>query len=174
MEIIEIIIKSVAAGVAAAGFGILFNVPQRTILPIVILGAVGGLVKFGTMYFGTGIVFASFLAATMIGVLSIRMAHFKNSPPLVFYIPSVIPLVPGFFIYKMMLGIMSLSNITDNELYIENLINTVNFGVKATFILISLGIGVAVPMLITRKETVKKKKPKTIVVTADETIQEKK
>jgi uncharacterized membrane protein YjjB (DUF3815 family) len=160
MEIIEIVIKSFAAGVAAAGFGILFNVPQRTILPVVILGAVGGLIKFGTMHFGTGIVFASFLAATTIGVLSIRMAHFKNSPPLVFYIPSVIPLVPGFFIYKMMLGIMSLSNITDTNLYLQNLINTVNFGVKATFILISLGIGVAVPMLITRKETVKKKKLK--------------
>lgn len=173
MEIIEIIIKSVAAGVAAAGFGILFNVPQRTISPIFILGAAGGLVKFGTMHFGTGIVFASFLAAIMIGILSIRMAHFKNSPPLVFYIPSVIPLVPGFFIYKMMLGIMSLSNITDNNLYIDNLINTVNFGVKATFILISLGIGVAAPMLITRKETVKKKNPKPIVATADETIQKK-
>lgn len=166
MEIFEIIIKSVAAGVAAAGFGILFNVPQRTILPIVILGAAGGLVKFGTMHFGTGIVFASFLAATMIGVLSIRMAHFKNSPPLVFYIPSVIPLVPGFFIYKMMLGIMTLANITDNNLYIDNLINTVNFGVKATFILISLGIGVAAPMLITRRETVKKKKPKMKAVEA--------
>jgi uncharacterized membrane protein YjjB (DUF3815 family) len=166
MEIIEIIIKSIAAGVAAVGFAILFNVPQRTILPVFILGAAGGLVKFGTMHFGTGIVFASFLAAIMIGILSIRMAHFKNSPPLVFYIPSVIPLVPGFFIYKMMLGIMSLSNITDNNLYIDNLINTVNFGVKATFILISLGIGVAAPMLITRKETVKKKKQKATVAAA--------
>lgn len=164
MEIVEIVIKSFAAGVAAAGFGILFNVPQRTILPVVILGAVGGLIKFVTMHFGIGIVFASFLAATTIGVLSIRMAHFKNSPPLVFYIPSVIPLVPGFFIYKMMLGIMSLSSITDMNLYLQNLINTVNFGVKATFILISLGIGVAVPMLITRKETVKKKKLKKPIV----------
>jgi hypothetical protein len=59
-----------------------------------------------------------------------------------------------------MLGIMSLSSITDTNLYLQNLINTVNFGVKATFILISLGIGVAAPMLITRKETVKKKKLK--------------
>ena len=160
MEILEIIIKSLAAGVAAAGFGILFNVPQRTILPIIILGATGGFIKFGTMYFEVGIVLASFLAAIVIGIISIQMAHYKNSPPLVFYIPSVIPMIPGFFIYKMMLGFMSLSNITDNELYIQNLIQTVNFGTKATFILISLGIGVAFPMLMLRKETVKKKKPK--------------
>jgi len=82
MEILEIIIKSLAAGVAAAGFGILFNVPQRTILPIVILGAAGGLIKFGTMHFEVGIVLASFLAAIVIGIISIQMAHFKNSPPL--------------------------------------------------------------------------------------------
>ena len=113
------------------------------------------------MFFDVSIVPASFLAAIVIGIVSIQMAHSKNSPPLVFYIPSVIPLIPGFFIYKMMLGFMSLSNITDNDLYVQNLIQTVNFGTKATFILISLGIGVAFPMLITRKETVKKKKPKT-------------
>jgi uncharacterized membrane protein YjjB (DUF3815 family) len=85
------------------------------------------------------------------------MAYSKDSPPLVFYIPSVIPLIPGFFIYKMMLGIMSLTSINDTDLYLQNLIATVNNGVKATFILISLGIGVAVPMLITRRETIKKK-----------------
>lgn len=137
----------------------LFNVPQRTLLPIGILGALGGLVKFGAMYFGVGIVFSSFAAATVIGVVSIRMAHSKDSPPLVFYIPSVIPLIPGFFIYRMMLGIMSLISVSSTEVYLQNLITTVNNGTKAIFILISLGIGVAVPMLITRKETMKKKEP---------------
>ncbi|HSO87628.1 MAG TPA: threonine/serine exporter family protein [Draconibacterium sp.] len=157
MEILEIITKSIAAGIGALGFAILFNVPQRTLLPISILGALGGLVKFGVMYANLGIVFASFLAAIIIGVVSIRMAYSKDSPPLVFYIPSVIPLVPGFFIYKMMLGIMSLTTVNDTDLYLQNLIATVNNGAKATFIMISLGIGVAVPMLITRRETIKKK-----------------
>lgn len=157
MEILEIISKSIAAGIAGVGFAILFNVPQRTLLPVGILSTLGGLVKFGTMYLDLGIVLASFLAAIMIGLVSIRMAYSKDSPPLVFYIPSVIPLVPGFFIYKMMLGIMSLTTINDTQLYLQNLIATVNNGAKAIFILISLGIGVAVPMLITRKETIKKK-----------------
>ena len=140
------------------GFAILFNVPQRTLFPIGILSALGGLVKFGTMHFGVDIVLASFLAAIIIGVTSIKVAYSKDSPPLVFYIPSVIPMVPGFFIYKMMLGIMSLTTVNDKDVYLQNLIATVNNGTKAIFILISLGIGVAVPMLITRKETIKKKK----------------
>jgi uncharacterized membrane protein YjjB (DUF3815 family) len=159
MEIIEILTKSFAAGVAGVGFAILFNVPLRTLLPIGFISALGGLVKFGAMFFGVGIVFASFLAAIIIGLLSIGMAFQKDSPPLVFYIPSVIPMVPGFFIYKMMLGIMSLTRVNDTESYLQNLISTVNNGSKAIFILISLGIGVAVPMLITRKESIKKIKP---------------
>lgn len=157
MEILDIIFKGLAAGIAALGFAILFNVPQRTLFPIGLLGAIGGLIKFGSMYFGTGIVFASFLSAIIIGLVSIRMAYSKDSPPLVFYIPSVIPLVPGFFMYRMMLGIMSLTTVSSTEVYLQNLINTVNNGTKAIFILISLGIGVAVPMLITRRETIKKK-----------------
>lgn len=157
MEIVDIILKSLAAGIAAIGFAVLFNLPQRTLFPIGLLGAIGGLIKFGTMYFDGGIVFASFLSAIIIGLVSIRMAYSKDSPPLVFYIPSVIPLIPGFFIYKMMLGIMSLTSINDTDIYLQNLIATVNNGTKAIFILISLGIGVAVPMLITRKETIKKK-----------------
>ena len=143
---------------AAAGFAILFNVPQRTLLPIAVLGALGGLVKFGSMHLGTDIVPASFLSAIAIGIVSISMAHAKNSPPLVFYIPSVIPMVPGFFIYNMILGMMSLTRINDPDQYLQNLISTVNNGTKATFILISLGIGVAVPMLLTRRESIKKKK----------------
>jgi uncharacterized membrane protein YjjB (DUF3815 family) len=158
MEILTIVLKSLAAGVAAAGFAILFNVPQRTLLPIAVLGALGGLVKFGSMHLGTDIVPASFLSAIAIGIVSISMAHAKNSPPLVFYIPSVIPMVPGFFIYNMILGMMSLTRINDPDQYLQNLISTVNNGTKATFILISLGIGVAVPMLLTRRESIKKKK----------------
>lgn len=158
MEWIEIFIKSLSAGVAAIGFAILFNVPQRTLFAVGITGTLGGLIKFGFMHAGAGIVFASFLSSTLIGMVSIRMAHFKHSPPLVFYIPSVIPLIPGFFIYKMFLGFMSLTSITDQNQYLQTLMETLNNGIKSSLIMIALGIGVAFPMLILRKETVKKKK----------------
>jgi len=55
-----------------------------------------------------------------------------------------------------MLRLISLTKIDDTDTYIKTLIDTVNNGAKMTFILISLGIGVAMPMLITRKESIKK------------------
>jgi uncharacterized membrane protein YjjB (DUF3815 family) len=165
MILLDIISKSFWAGIAAIGFAILFNVPRRVIFSIWTLGALGGLIKFTAMHFEFGIVFASFLGATVIGIISIKMAHMRNSPPLVFSIPSVIPMVPGFFAYKMMLGLIALASIENTDMYLQTLIETVNNGAKMLFILISLGIGVALPMLLTRKESIKKsefnKKKKT-------------
>ena len=158
MILIDIITKSLWAGIAAIGFAILFNVPRRTIFAIWGMGAIGGLIKFTSMHFELGIVFGSFLGATVIGIMSIQMAHLRKSPPLVFSIPSVIPMVPGFFAYKMMLGLIALTTIENTDAYLQTLIETVNNGAKTMFILISLGTGVAIPMLLSRKESIKKSK----------------
>jgi uncharacterized membrane protein YjjB (DUF3815 family) len=158
MILFDIIIKSFWSGVAAIGFAILFNVPRRTLLPIFTLGAIGGLVKFTAINLNVGIVFSSFMGATAVGIICIQMAHMRNSPPLVFSIPSVIPMVPGFFAYKMMLGLIALTSMEDTDTYLQTLIETVYNGAKMMFILISLGTGVAIPMLLTRKESIKKSK----------------
>ncbi|HAH22853.1 MAG TPA: threonine/serine exporter [Prolixibacteraceae bacterium] len=158
MILLDIITKSIWAGIAAIGFAILFNVPRRTIFAIWGMGAIGGLIKFSAIHFELGIVFGSFLGATIIGIISIQMAHLRKSPPLVFSIPSVIPMVPGFFAYKMMLGLIALTAIENTDAYLQTLIETVNNGAKMMFILISLGTGVAIPMLLSRKESIKKSK----------------
>ena len=156
MILAEILIKSFWAGIAAIGFAILFNVPRRTLFPIWCIGAMGGLIKFTAMNFEMGVVFASFLGAVAVGVAAIQLAHLRNSPPLVFSIPSVIPMVPGVFAYKFMLGMIALTSIENTDAYMQTLIETVNNGAKMMFVLISLGTGVAIPMLLTRKESVKK------------------
>ena len=158
MVLTEIFIKGFWAGIAAIGFAILFNVPRRTLFPIWCIGAMGGLIKFTAINFEVSVVFASFFGAVAVGIAAIQMAHLKDSPPLVFSIPSVIPMVPGVFAYKFMLGMVSLTSIANNDTYIQALIETVNNGAKMMFVLIALGTGVAIPMLLTRKESVKKSK----------------
>ena len=153
---LELLLKGFWSGIAAVGFAILFNVPLRTLLPIGIMGAIGGIVKFGLMHFGIEIVFASLVGATVVGIISIQMAHMKKSPPLVFSIPGVIPMVPGAFAYRMMLSLIDLTKIEDSNAYLQSLIDMVNNGAKMTFILMSLAIGVSMPMLISRKESIKR------------------
>lgn len=142
-------------GLAAIGFAILFNVPNRTLKTIWIFGALGGLTKLILIQVGLGVVMGSFGGAALIGVLSISAAHRKHTPPMILAIPSVIPMVPGAFAYRMMIGLMKLSGDGVAENYNQILAETVNNGLKATFILMSLAFGVALPMFITRKQSAK-------------------
>lgn len=157
MDWIAILEKGFWAGFAAMGFAILFNVPQRTLLVIWAMGALGGLAKFFLLGLEVNIALASLAGATLIGVLSVYAAHNKQAPPLVFSTPAVIPMVPGAFAYRMMLGCMELANTSINsDTYMKTLAETTNNGLKALFILIALSAGVAIPMLVTRKDTFKR------------------
>lgn len=154
MNWLVILEKCVWFGSAALGFSILFNVPPRTLSIIWLLGAVGGLVKLVAIELGLGPVMASFLGASTVGLLSIPAAHNKHAPPLVFSIAAVIPMVPGVFAYRTMLGVIRLTGEV-GENYGQVLAETVNAGAKALFILVALAVGVALPNIITRKESAK-------------------
>ena len=144
-------------GFAALGFAVLFNVPQRTLLIIWLLGATGGLVKLAMLALGLGPVMASMLGASTIGVLSIPAAHNKHAPPMVFSIAAVIPMVPGIFAYRTMIGLLQLTGEVDSA-YQQALSETINNGAKAVFILMALAVGVALPNIVMRKESAKEMK----------------
>ena len=149
--------KGIWFGFAALGFAILFNVPQRTLKIIWLIAAAGGLTKLVLIQFNIDIVIATFAGATLIGILSVYAAHNKHAPPLVFSIPSVIPMIPGAFAYRMMLGLIQLSGTAvSSNTYFQTLAETTSNGLKTMFILMALAVGVAIPMLISRKETIKK------------------
>ena len=161
-EFLLILEKGLWFGFAALGFAVLFNVPQRALLIIWLMGAAGGITKLLLMYFNLDIVSATFAGATLVGLLSVSGAHNKHAPPLVFSIPAVIPMVPGSFAYRMMLGLIKLSGTaTANETYSQTLGETASNGLKTLFILMALAVGVAIPMLISRKETIKKIRDKS-------------
>ncbi len=150
-----IIFKAVWAGIAGLGFAALFNVPGRSFFNIFLFGAIGVLVKLLLLYFNINIVMGSLFGAAAIGFLSIPAAHYKHTPPLIFYIPAVIPMIPGIMAYRMMLGLLKLTGNPESPDYNALLAETVNNGLKVLFILISLSVGVIVPMLLMRKESVK-------------------
>lgn len=154
--LLTIFLKSIWSGLAALGFSILFNTPPRTLAAIWFGGFVAGFVKFGAMalFPEAGFIISSFLAALMVGFVSIPMAHLRHVPPVIFAIPSVIPLIPGVFAYRTMLGLISLTS-KDSENYAAAINTTVHNGVNTLFIVTVLAVGVLMPMYILRKESVK-------------------
>ncbi|MDR3706460.1 MAG: threonine/serine exporter family protein [Paludibacteraceae bacterium] len=152
MDWIVIVEKSIFGAGAALGFGILFNVPNRTLIYIALLGLTGVCLKNIAIGLNINIILACFIGASVVGLLSMVASKSKHSPPLVFSIPGVIPMVPGIFTYKLMLGMIKLTGETGNN-FDTALDDTVSNGLKAIFILMSLAVGVSMPNLIFRKES---------------------
>lgn len=157
---LEIILKllevSFWAGVAATGFGLLFNIPKNSILTVFFLGASAGFIKFLLIRFDVHVVLASFSAASFVGFISVPLAHKIHQPPVVFSIPPVIPMIPGYFAYETVLSIMNFTFMIEDSNKRLQLIDVIfTNGFNMIFILISLTVGVALPMLLMKKNSVK-------------------
>ena len=156
-SILSLLEVAIWSGIAAVGFGILFNIPRKAIFTVFILGLSAGLIKFLLLKFNINIVLASFIAASFVGVLSMPLAHRIHQPPVVFSIPAVIPMIPGYFAYETILSIINFTFMEiDSVKRIEIMEAIFSNGFTMMFILISLTVGVSFPMLLLRKSTVKK------------------
>tara|TARA_R110002033_G_scaffold94179_1_gene143305 strand:- start:3934 stop:4422 length:489 start_codon:yes stop_codon:yes gene_type:complete len=158
---IEIVLKllelSFWSGIAGVGFGLLFNVPKSSVATIFILGFGAGFIKFLLIYFNVHVVLGSFLAALFVGFISIPLAHKIHHPPVIFSIPPVIPMIPGYFAYETILSIMNFIFIEDDISKRITLIDAIfTNGFNMIFVLIALTVGVSLPMLLLTKNTVKK------------------
>jgi uncharacterized membrane protein YjjB (DUF3815 family) len=154
--IIKLIEVSVWSGIAALGFGILFNIPKGTIITVFALGFVAGLIKFTLINFNINIVLATFITVLLVGVLCIPIAHKIHHPPVVFCIPPVIPMIPGYFAYETILSVMNFIFIEKDAVRRLALIDSIfSNGFTMFFILISITAGISLPMLVLRKSTVK-------------------
>lgn len=159
METLLFLEKGIWLGLAAIGFAVLFNVPKRALGVIFVIAALGGWVKFFMIGQEIGIISSTFCGATLIGLLSVLAAHNRNAPPVTFAVAAVIPMIPGFFAYKAMVGIIEMTAEKNPEAYTKLFFETVNNGLLALFVILALSLGVAFPLLITRKQTVKNLQP---------------
>lgn len=156
-NLLSLLEVSIWSGIAAIGFGVLFNIPKKAIIPVFLLGFGAGFIKFILLDFHTNIILASLTAASFVGLVSMPLAHGIHHPPVVFSIPAVIPMIPGYFAYETVLSVMSFifieTDVTKKTILMQAIFSN---GFTMLFILISLTIGVSLPLLLLRKSTVKK------------------
>ncbi|QDO94002.1 threonine/serine exporter [Formosa sediminum] len=155
--LLKLVEVSIWSGIAAVGFGILFNIPKTTIVTVFVLGFFAGIIKFSLINFGVSIILATFLGVLFIGCIGMPIAHKIHHPPVVFCIPPCIPMIPGYFAYETILAIMKFLILADDPSKKATLITAmVSNGFTMVFILISIAIGISLPLLLLRKNTVKK------------------
>ncbi|MBE2222682.1 MAG: threonine/serine exporter family protein [Anaerolineae bacterium] len=143
------------SAIAAVGFAILFNVPPYTLPACALAGAVGhGLRAALIALFGMPIEAATLLAATAVGFLGELLARHYHIPRLVFVVPGVIPMVPGVFAYRTMLGIFEMTGLADLSAVegAEVLLQTAVYAIRTGLILAGLAFGIIAPNLLFRRQ----------------------
>lgn len=137
---------AIVTGISAMGFGMIFNVPRRSLPAVAILGILGMCLRnLIAIDWGQGMILGSLAGASLISLLATRLVHATRSPNHVLTIPGVIPMVPGILMYRGIFGFVHLGNdVNEFMTAFSNLLN-------ASLIVLCLSIGVALPNIFARR-----------------------
>jgi uncharacterized membrane protein YjjB (DUF3815 family) len=96
----------VLAFLGSYGPGILFNIERKNLVWAGLCGAVGWSAYNSMFLLTQSNIFAVFVAALVISLISEILAKILKTPSTVFYIPSLFPIVPGISAYYTVLYII--------------------------------------------------------------------
>ncbi|WP_036932242.1 threonine/serine exporter ThrE family protein [Prevotella sp. HUN102] len=137
---------AIVTGISAMGFGMIFNVPRRTLPAVVLLGIMGMFARnFLAFDLGVGVIIGSLVGASLISLVAIRLVQPTRSPNHVLSIPSVIPMVPGILMYRGIFGFIQMGR------EMEGFLRSFDFLINAGLIVLCLSIGVAIPNIFARR-----------------------
>jgi uncharacterized membrane protein YjjB (DUF3815 family) len=150
MDLIFLLQQTICGAIAAAGFGVLFNISFRSLPWCAASGALALAVRTGCLNgLGWNLEAASFAAALTVGaavqVLRARTDISQNALDVV----GCIPMVPGSFAAKAILGMFALTSTSTLDAS-ATLITAVQFALRVTFIIGAIGTGLAIPTLLLR------------------------
>jgi uncharacterized membrane protein YjjB (DUF3815 family) len=129
----------------------LFNVPPRLLIGCVVCGAFGHATREVMMQlFAFNIEAATLVGAIVVGGLAVLFARLLNAPALIFATTGAIPMVPGVFAFRAMLGLIQIAS-ADPSTIMPVLSEAAINVVKTTLILGALALGTALPTLLFRR-----------------------
>ena len=148
---------AIAAAISAMGFSMIFNI-QRRLLWVV---AIGGIIAVCTRNFvnlgastdnvglDMGLVIGSFAGAVLVSLIAVKAVHWFHVPNHVLTIPSVIPMIPGVLMYRMLFGLINMNVKTLDE--VTPLMKAIESGVNSGLVIMVISLGVAIPNIFGRR-----------------------
>ncbi|MBB1439053.1 threonine/serine exporter family protein [Shewanella sp. SG41-4] len=134
------------SSIPAVGFAMVFNVPKRYLIYCAIAGAIGHSSRTFLLHFSMPIEWATFIAAAIVGLITIQFAKRHLAPPLMYAVAAIIPMVPGTYAFNTVIALIQLTaqSQVSPELTAQVIVN----GLKTVFILGALAVGLALPSLL--------------------------
>ena len=138
--------QAICGAVAAAGFGVLFNVGLRLLPWCAASGAVALAVRAACLELGLNLEGASFAAALCLGV-AVRLLRKRSGVPLdLVDVTGCIPMVPGSFAAKAIIGLFTVT--TSDAPNPDTLTTATQYTLRVLFTTGAIGTGLAFPGLL--------------------------
>lgn len=154
MDLAHLLHHTVCGGLAAAGFGVLFNISFRALPWCAASGALALAVRTFALGSGWSMEAASFVAALTVSaavhLLQSRIPVSRNALDVV----GCIPMIPGAFAAKAILGLFAVTAQHPGAAS-ESLLMAVENTLRVTFTIGALGTGLAIPTLLLRVRAMK-------------------
>lgn len=140
----QILLHSIGAFGGTLGYAFLLNAPMNTVLPASLTGLLG-YVLYEVMYnlLGQGMIFSYFVATVVIAFICEIAARIMRMPSTIFLLTALVPLVPGYTFYCVMLSIVE-----------HNGAAVASYGLEAVQIVAVIAVGAAVTSTLFRSLSV--------------------
>ncbi len=147
MDFMLILEKGFFAAIAALGFAAVGNPSKAAFRYVPIIAFLGNALRFSLMtYAGMNIAIATFLASVFAGFIAVGFAYHARYPIEVFAFPALLPMIPGQFAYRSILGMIRFMESTQEvaqEQYLPGIFSNL---ITALLTMFALGVGVAIPL----------------------------
>ncbi|MFR9605705.1 MAG: threonine/serine exporter family protein [Rikenellaceae bacterium] len=155
MELFEqLIIDAIFSAIAAIGFAVISNPPAKAVMISAILSAIGHSFRYFLLFdLQMNIAVATFFAAFLIGLMSVLFAKIIRCPSEVFTFPSLLPMIPGMYAYRMFLSFAKFTRTADSALYSGLIEDIFANGMTALFVMLALVVGVSIPVMLFHRES---------------------
>lgn len=147
MDMLHLLHHTICGGLAAAGFGVLFNVSYRVLPWCAASGALALAARTVTLGAGWSLPTASFAAALTVGAAVQLLQAWTGVPRTALAVVGCIPMIPGGIAAKAILGLFAVAAqhpAATNETLVTAIENTL----RVMFTIGSLGTGLAIPAVL--------------------------
>ena len=152
MTVAHLLHQAACGAVAAAGFGVLFNVAPRLLPWCAATGALALAVRTALLDVGWSLEAASFAAAIAVGT-AVHLTRARTGARDLLDVTGCIPMVPGSFAAKALIGLFALttSKVANEQ---ETLITATQYTLRVIVTIGAIGTGLAIPAYLRRRRQV--------------------